>query len=63
MKVLNKKYEKMVTMDKEINVGNILSSWNPASHMGYWEDSDVIIPIAESLSKLWLQVNKENEKK
>ena len=63
LKVLNKKYEKMVTMDKEINVGNILSSWNPASHMGYWEDSDVIIPIAESLSKLWLQINKKHEKK
>ncbi len=59
LKSLNKKYGKMITSDLEINVGNLLSSWNPASHMGYWEDVDVIFPIAESLSKLWLQINQK----
>ncbi len=28
--------------DIEVNVGNILQSWNPLSHTAYWKDSDVI---------------------
>ena len=65
LKTLNKQYEKMVSRDIEINVGNLWSSWNPASHLGYWEDDDVIVPIAESLSRLWLTINEKelNEKK
>jgi hypothetical protein len=35
--------------DHHVNVGNILTSWNPLSHMEYWEDKDVINPLAEIL--------------
>ena len=62
IKPINSEYEKVVSRDVEINVGNIWSSWNPASHMGYWNDDDVIIPVAQSLSKLWLEINGKNEK-
>ncbi len=62
LKTLNKEYKQNVNRDVEINVGGILSSWNPASHMGYWEDDSVIIPTAESLAQLWLKINNYNEK-
>ncbi len=54
---LNDEYKKAVTRDVPVNVGNWLSSWNPASHLGYWSDVDVRISIAESLSNLWKAVN------
>ena len=59
LKTLNKDYEKYVTRDVEINVGGFWSSWNPASHMGYWEDDSVVVPIAESLAQLWMKINME----
>jgi len=57
LKTLSKDYKDAVTYDIEINVGNFLSSWNPASHMGYWNDNDVIMPVARSLAKIWLKIN------
>ncbi len=35
--------------DYEINAGNILESWNPASHDGYWTDRDFVTPAAAFL--------------
>ncbi len=35
--------------DYEINAGNILESWNPASHDGYWTDADFVVPAAKFL--------------
>jgi hypothetical protein len=26
--------------DNEINVGGLVTSWNPAAHSAYWEDND-----------------------
>jgi hypothetical protein len=57
LKNLNDEYKKAVTRDLPVNVGKWLSSWNPASHLGYWSDDDVTIPIAESLANLWKAVN------
>lgn len=57
LKTINEEYNKAVTADREINVGDIFSSWNPAAHLGYWSDSNVIIPIAESLANIWLKIN------
>lgn len=57
LKSLNDEYKNVVTADREINVGDFLSSWNPASHLFYWRDNNVIIPIAKSLAELWEQVN------
>lgn len=35
--------------DYEINAGNILERWNPASHDGYWTDRDFVTPAAAFL--------------
>lgn len=56
LQVLNNEYEKRVK-DVPVNVGNLLSSWNPASHLGYWDDDDIIEPIAKSLARTWRAVN------
>lgn len=54
---LNKAYEKAVGSDIQVNVGNILTSWNPLSHMGYFSDQDIIKPIAEALIQTWKHIN------
>lgn len=53
LKSLNEAYDASVTRDLPVNAGNLLTSWNPASHIGYWEDDDVTKPITERLVKLW----------
>jgi len=57
LKSLNDDYKKVVSADREINVGDFLSSWNPASHLCYWRDSNVIIPVARTLALLWEKIN------
>jgi len=46
LKPLSPEYRKVVTRDIPINVGSFLSSWNPASHSGYWTDTDFTRPAA-----------------
>ena len=48
---LNPAYRALVR-DHEVNIGNILTSWNPFSHLGYWTDKDVQKPLAEHLKSL-----------
>ncbi len=57
LRELNAAYEKAVSADKQVNVGNLLTEWNPLSHTGYLDDQDVIRPIAESLIYTWKTVN------
>jgi len=49
---INDDYSKVV-VDKQVNAGNIFSSWSPLSHNGYWKDDEVIEPIAQALVKTW----------
>ncbi|MBI1278840.1 MAG: chemotaxis protein [Anaerolineaceae bacterium] len=56
---LNPAYSRAVSADREVNVGNFLTEWNPLSHIGYLHDNDVIKPIAESLINTWKTVNPE----
>ncbi len=35
--------------DRPINVGGLLTSWNPASHSEYWTDNDFTEPVAEQI--------------
>jgi hypothetical protein len=53
---LNSDYAAVVH-DKAVNAGSLLTSWNPASHIEYWTDNDVTVPIAESLARIWQQAN------
>lgn len=57
LKTLNERYRAVVTEDRLINAGSWLTSWNPASHLGYWEDDDITTPIAASLAKVWKRLN------
>jgi hypothetical protein len=48
---LSEAYAKTVE-DHLVNVGNLLTGWNPASHNAYWTDNDVTKPIAALLDTL-----------
>ena len=50
IKPINAEYRKVVTKDIAINVGGILSSWNPASHSNYWTDNDFTKPVAKFIA-------------
>ena len=57
LKPVNAAYNAQVTQDRAVNAGSIFTSWNPASHIGYWTDNDVTKPLAEGLANLWLAAN------
>jgi len=57
LRPLNGLYRQMVTEDREVNVGSIMESWNPGSHLGYWTSKKVQQPIAESLAHTWRSIN------
>ena len=53
---INPAYSQVV-IDREVNAGNIFTSWNPLSHNGYWKDDEVIEPIAKALVTTWEAIN------
>jgi len=53
---LNDAYRQRVR-DVHVNVGGMLDNWNPASHMAYWGDKDVIAPIVAQMVKVHAAVN------
>jgi hypothetical protein len=38
--------------DRQINVGNLLTSWNPFSHDAYWTDNDFTVPVSAYLKRV-----------
>jgi hypothetical protein len=46
-------YPGAILADDRVNVGGLLSSWNPLSHNAYWTDEDVIDKIAGELATFW----------
>ncbi|WP_020427794.1 hypothetical protein [Paenibacillus riograndensis] len=57
LKSIDPAYDKVVTEDRDVNVGTIIKGWTPLCHNGYLKSSNVITPIAEGLDKLWQQIN------
>lgn len=53
LKSINDAYKKAVAVDRAVNAGGLLTSWNPASHLDYWTDSGVLDPITDSLAKIY----------
>jgi hypothetical protein len=51
LKPINPAYRQTVSADTTINVGGILSSWNPLSHTGYWTDNSFTKPVARLISR------------
>jgi len=48
LKPLDLSYEKYVE-DVQVNAGSVFASWNPASHICYWEDKDVVKLIKKKI--------------
>ncbi len=38
--------------DDDINVGSLVTSWNPAAHLGYWTDNDFTKPVSKYLRQV-----------
>ncbi len=57
LKELNADYNAAVTSDRAARVGGLLTFWNPLSHVEYFEDGDVLGPIAQGLVRIWRTVN------
>lgn len=58
LKGINEAYDKAVTKDVEVNSGGLFTSWNPASHIKYDTDQEVIKPIVDGLVGVWKSINK-----
>jgi hypothetical protein len=54
LKPLSASYNKAVTADIEINVGGLLTSWNPMCHDAYWTDDDFLEPVATQIRDVLL---------
>jgi len=57
LKGLNEEYRAAVSADRAVRVGSWLRFWNPLSHMEYFEDGNVLEPIADGLARVWSAVN------
>ncbi|WP_409298939.1 chemotaxis protein [Peribacillus sp. SCS-26] len=57
LKPVSPQYFAAVREDREVNAGNILTSWNPFAHSAYLKDKDVLEPIADGLFRLWKHIN------
>jgi len=61
LKSLNDAYAHAVTADEQVSVGPLPLSLTPAAHLYYWEDKDVLDPIAAALVKMWKTINGVSE--
>ncbi len=52
LRPLSPQYAATVEADVRINVGGLLRSWNPASHLGYWTDRQFVGPVTDQLVRL-----------
>jgi len=49
---VHESYKFEVNEDNAVNVGNVITSWNPLSHNNYWSDNSVLKPLSEDIRKL-----------
>lgn len=50
LKPVSASYARVVDADIQINVGSLLTSWNPASHTEYWTDDAFTKPVVKFLA-------------
>jgi len=50
LKPVSTSYARVVDADIQVNVGSLLTSWNPASHTEYWTDEAFTKPVAKFLA-------------
>ena len=46
LRTLSPSYAAAVSADRAVNVGGVAASWNPAAHTAYFDDADVVEPVA-----------------
>jgi pimeloyl-ACP methyl ester carboxylesterase len=59
LRELNPQYKDAVDMDYVTEIGGVISMGNPISHIGYWEDSNAIKPIAYKLMLDYLRIHQD----
>ena len=52
LRTLSPSFQATVAEDVELNAGNVLTSWNPLSHNGYWTEEIFVERVAEQLAEL-----------
>lgn len=60
LKGINEAYHDAVTEDVAVNVGGLLTGWNPLSHNQYDTDKDIIDSITTGLVRTWQTINENN---
>ena len=50
LRPLSASYGAAVREDREINVGGLLTSWNPGCHGQYWTDNNLTAPVAQGIA-------------
>jgi hypothetical protein len=57
LRPLSLSYGESVTEDAELNSGNLLESWNPLSHNGYWKERQLLQRAAMQLANVHAATN------
>lgn len=57
LKPVDENYDTAVNEDREVNVGNLLTSWNSLCHTAYLTDMRVLEPIVDGLVRTWREIN------
>ena len=52
LRPVNEAYRRAVSVEKAINSGGLISSWNPLSHQQYWTDDDFLDPLEDAIRHL-----------
>ena len=55
-------YADLVTIERHINVGGLLDSWNPLSHTAYLGEGTAFVKhVADEIGKLHLEITSNPE--
>lgn len=57
LREVDQTYYDAVTEDRQVNIGGLLTSWNPFCHTGYFKNGEVVEHIVDGLVRTWKQVN------
>ncbi|MEC0184743.1 chemotaxis protein [Paenibacillus peoriae] len=60
LRKVHPEYEKAVTEDRDVNVGDIRTNWNPFSHSGYFKSDEVTMAIVKGMVKVWKEANQSS---
>ncbi len=56
IKFLNANYQNAPVVDKQINVGDVLTFWNLASHLKYWNSKRLVRRLNDYIVAIWPKI-------